>query len=145
MKELAILLRKLQLFSHNAHNLVQGEDFLQFHALLGELYPAYEADYDDVIERIIGLYGTESVDLLSIQVNAVQKLQEYPINPSDAIGMFKVIEHCEKEIQDYVGKLCKNPSVTEGTKQLIGDIANKSEMRSYKLKQIMKQKIITSI
>jgi DNA-binding ferritin-like protein len=140
MKELAVLLRKLQLFTHNAHNLIQGENFLPYHELLGELYPAYEADYDDVVERIIGLYGTESIDLLAIQMSAVQKLQEYPIGPSDALGMFKVILHCEKELQDYVNKLCKNPSVTEGSKQLIGEIANKSEMRSYKLKQIMKSK-----
>lgn len=142
MKELAILLRKMQLLTHMMHNLVSGSDFLLHHEFLGELYPEYEADYDDVIERIIGLYGVNSIDLLSVQISAVDELKHYPIDPFNVIGMFEVVQNCEKELCDYVKKLCSHPGMSEGSKQLVGEIANKSEARQYKLKQIIAKKPI---
>ena len=70
MKELAILLRCLQLFSHNAHNLVEKSLFFQDHAFLGELYSTYEDAYDGVIERIIGLTDSNAINLVEVQIAA---------------------------------------------------------------------------
>lgn len=135
MKELASILRALQLYSHNAHNYVQGPSFFQDHEFLGELYPEYESDYDDMIERIIGLYGSDSLDLNIILDMAVSKLRSYPIKADLNSVYFEAILHCEKELCDHVEKLVKVSGVTQGSIQLITEIANKSEIRQYKLKQ----------
>lgn len=127
---LLTILRFLQFYTHNAHNLLRGATFFQDHEFLGELYPAYEADYDAVVERTIGDKG--SLDLISIQKMAVNQLEK--------TGQCKTFEDCFKEVLYWEGVLCKAiekiaPQSTQGTMQLIGDIANKSEMRVYKLKQ----------
>lgn len=124
------ILRFLQLYSHNAHNLLKGPTFFQDHEFLGELYPAYEADYDAVVERTIGSKG--AIDLISIQKMAIVQLEK--------TGQCKSFDECFEEILHWEGVLCKAiekiaPQSSQGTMQLIGDIANKSEMRIFKLKQ----------
>lgn len=129
MKELAIMLRTKQLLAHNGHNMVSGVAFMQDHEFLGELYPEYESAYDSVIERIIGLYGHDSLDIIAIQTAAVQKLAQYPNSE-----FFNSLLHCEKEMCSHIEKLCKVAGVTQGTINLLADIADKSEVRQYKLK-----------
>lgn len=142
MKELAILLRKMQLTAHNAHNMVSGELFMQDHDYLGELYPIYETEYDSIIERIIGLYGRDSLDLNAITMSAVQKLMQYPVKASN-IQHFEVLLHCEKELCDHVEKLCKVPGITQGSLNLLAQLADNSEQRQYKLKnRVQKQEVV---
>ena len=69
---LLTILRFLQFYTHNAHNLLRGPTFFQDHEFLGELYPAYEVDYDagmhfDKLRRRFPemvLIGNVSCDLL---------------------------------------------------------------------------------
>lgn len=134
MKELAIMLRVKQLFAHNAHNLVSGALFMQDHNYLGELYPTYEEAYDSVVERIIGLYGKGSVDLLKLQLDATQKLAAYNHNLPDNKTFFSVLLECEQEMCKHIEQLVEVPGVTQGTINLLADLADKSEARQYKLK-----------
>lgn len=130
MGDLATILRFLQIYSHNAHNQLSGTTFFQDHSFLGELYPAYESDYDDVIERMIGLNQTP--DLISLQKQITEQLSNE--------GTPNNYPQCYNNILKWEIILCKSiellsKNLSQGTIQLIGDIANKSEMRQYKLKQ----------
>ena len=130
MNDIAALLRFLQLYTHNAHNLCYGETFFQDHDYFGELYPAYEAAYDNVVERMIGL--DLNPDLIQIQEISVSILKKYPS------GSFQTILEGEKKLCLKIQQLVPS-SQSEGTKQMLGDICDKSEIRQYKLKQRMKQ------
>ena len=127
---LAALLRYLQFYAHFAHNKCGGPTFLVDHPFLAELYAGYEDDYDAVIERMIGL--DESVDLIKIHKAASEGLKE----PKSFDEAFKEILQCEEELCGALDKLNKGASI--GTQNLLADMADRSEMRQYKLKQRLK-------
>lgn len=127
---LATFLRHMQFYAHIAHNLVGGETFFQDHEFLGELYASYEGDFDAVVERMVGL--GERFDLVKIHQDAVKGL--------DQPGSFN---SCFEEILKLEEKLCANieklvPDTTQGTANMLQGIADKSEMRQFKLKQRLK-------
>lgn len=130
LQKLAADLRFLQLYTHNAHNLIKGETFFVDHEELGGLYPVYEAAYDAVVERAIGI--GEAIDLLKVQEVAVVTLKQ-----ADKPESFK---ECFKALLSYEKYLCKIlqemvSGYSEGTKQFLGGLADQSEMRQYKFKQ----------
>lgn len=130
---LASILRFLQLYAHNAHNLLGGPTFFSDHAFLGELYTTYESDYDAVVERTIGFKGT--IDLISIQKIAVQQLEK--------TGQCKTFQECFGLCLKWEETLCKTiekiaKDSTQGTTNMLADIADRSEMRQFKLKQRLK-------
>lgn len=127
---LASLLRYLQLYSHMAHNLLGGETFFQDHEFFGELYPAYEADYDSVVERMIGL--GEEIDLAKIQKAATQDLKA----PKTCKEALEEILSCEEDLCKALEDLAKDASL--GTNNLLAALADESEARQYKLKQRLK-------
>jgi DNA-binding ferritin-like protein len=136
MLELAIKLRALQLFGHHAHHIVARIVFFQDHDILSEIYTKAEADYDDVIERFIGLKGAEALDETKVLIAAVNKVQKMPLkiakeNKELLQSVLKLIE----EINTDIEKLCKEPGLTQGTIQMVGNIADKNEVLVYKLKQ----------
>jgi DNA-binding ferritin-like protein len=122
----------MQLYAHNAHNLVSGRTFFEDHAFLGELYATYEAAYDSVVERMIGL--SMEINLAEVQKKAAGMLEKITNPTGDTI--FNCVLECERT-------LCKTIETevsgkTQGTIQLLGDIANASEVRQYKLNQRLK-------
>ena len=127
---MVILLRKMQFYAHIAHNVLGGATFFQDHEFLGELYQGYEADYDSLVERAIGL--GEDVDLVEIHKDAVEGL----VTPTS-------YEQCFKELLKYEKELCLDceevaKDSTLGTNNLIAGIADKSEARQYKMTKRVK-------
>ncbi|HAB98234.1 MAG TPA: hypothetical protein DCE71_00210, partial [Parachlamydiales bacterium] len=127
---LASFLRHLQFYAHIGHNVLGGKEFLPNHAFLGELYAGYEDDYDAVVERMIGT-GVK-VDLVKIHEDALKNLEE----PSTYEDCFEYILKKEEELCKNLVKISEESSI--GTQNLLSDIADRSEMRQYKLKQILK-------
>lgn len=127
---LASLLRYMQLYTHLAHNLLGGETFHEDHAFFADLYAGYEADYDSVIERMIGL--GEQLDLVKIQKDAASDLK----TPKSFDEAYKEILYCEEELISACEKLAKSASL--GTENMLAGIADKSEARQYRLKQRLK-------
>ena len=76
MEQLAILLKFLDIYVHNAHNLSKGALFFGDHAFLGDIYAEADGDYDDVVERMIGL--GQAVDLVKVHMQAIQMVQSKP-------------------------------------------------------------------
>lgn len=127
---IATLLRCLQFYAHVAHNLLGGDTFFQDHAFLGELYASYEAEYDSVIERLIGT--GKPVDLIKLHNDAAQAIVE----PQSYKECFQELLSCEKKLCEMIEN--EAPKSSQGTMQLLGGIADASEIRQYKLKQRMK-------
>lgn len=135
MDKLAALLRAAQLTAHNFHNTTKGVSFFADHEFFGEAYEAYEADYDAIIERDIGL-GETSFDLAAITREAAEKAAVYDPSDMAADEMCAVLLSMERLIQAECERL--DPEVSIGTSNLLQGIADKSEMRVYKLKQRIK-------
>ena len=134
----AVQLRALQLYAHHAHNNCQGATFLQDHGLFGDTYSAAESDYDDVVERIIGM-SSKTVDTLAIAEQAVKIASSMPKDGGDCNCAFLAsVLRLEVSICAIIEKCVAGSGYPEGTKQLLGGIADKSMVRQYKLKQRMK-------
>ena len=138
MKELLYLLRAMQIYSHNCHNLVKGPLFFGDHKFFGSAYATLEADYDSVAERIVGMYGEESLNLQEIMSQVTSKLSDAP---STGVPDNKVFfEHqmkLENKLCELISKIVQ-AGVSHGTEQLITEICNKAEPRKYFIKQRIK-------
>lgn len=133
MKQIAITLRALQLFAHNAHNMAKGSTFLEDHEFLGDLYEAYEGSYDDVVERMIG-EGDET-DLNAIAEFAVETCAEK--SPKNNDEAFATILEYEKELCSNIAKEVRGAS--DGTQNLLQGIADESLVRQYKIGRRLKE------
>ena len=126
MQHLAILFRTMQLFSHNAHNLAKGSTFFQDHEFLGELYPVYESAYDCIVERILGLGG--DIDLVDTARQAASG-----VDMIDATRPFSSVLEAEKLVCSAIEDLIKTSEMSEGTRQMLGNLCDESEVRQYKI------------
>lgn len=139
MLELAILLRAIQLYAHSAHHLCARTPFHQDHEFFSSVYQAAEDGYDSIIERIIGLYGEDSVELNRIVAEVALKLQNCPstgIKENKAFYEYQL--KFEQELCVLVEKICKNPKATQGVIQTVATLGEQSEVRQYKIKQRIK-------
>jgi DNA-binding ferritin-like protein len=134
MKDIAILLKALNIYAHNAHQLASRIAFIPDHEFLAEIYEAADTNYDAVIERIIGLMGTEGLNLDEINMLAVKKSASVGLGADNAAKLTGCMA-LEKQICAAIGELVKSGAVSIGTEQLLGDICDKSEVRQYKLRQ----------
>ena len=133
----AALLRGGQLYAHHAHNHTKGITFGPDHDFFGDLYPVYEAGYDGCIERYIGLTG-KPVDTLKLAADALDVVSDLPREPGDSNRSFyEGVLHVEKALCGYIQSCIKAP-MSEGTKQMLGTLADESEVRQYKIKQRLK-------
>lgn len=129
----------MQLFSHHAHNLVSRAVFFQDHDFFGEQYPVYEADYDSIIERIVGMQGEGQLSLTPLLQAVSAKLINAPsIGVKENKIFFQYLLQQEQELCKIVEDLCKIPGTSQGVIQTLGTICEKSEVRQYKIKQRIK-------
>lgn len=139
MKELLVHLRAMQLFAQNAHHLVGRVPFFQDHDFFGDAYDQHASDYDSVAERIVGLFGEEQLALSGILQEVYAKLHKAPsVGVSENSAFFIYQLQLEKELCQKIAEVCA-AGASEGTKQLIGDIADKSEARQYKIQRRIKK------
>jgi len=139
MKQLLIQLRTMQLFTHGAHNLCSKVLFFQDHDFFGSVYTVLEGDYDSVLERMIGLHGEESLDYPNLLNAIATKLKPLPsVGVKENSEFFKALLTLEVELCSLIKQTIAK-GTTPGTEQLIGEIANQSEMRQYKIKQRIKK------
>lgn len=129
MRKVAVILRALQLFAHNAHNLAKGHVFYQDHDQFAEFYKAYEEEYDDVVERIIMFKG--SCDLGTIASEAASLVASS--SSTDNEGSYLTILKTEESLQKALVEIMDES--TYGTQNLLQGIADKSEHRMYGIKR----------
>lgn len=136
LTQLAALFRFLQLYAHAAHNLAKGEAFFADHSFLGDLYGTYEGVYDSLIERLIGLGANPSI--ADITAAAAQMFASSGV-PSDQREAFIALDANEDKVQKMVELAFADRSISQGTLNLLAQIADDSEHRCYKFKQRLKQ------
>lgn len=134
MDSLAILLRAEQLVAHNFHNMTRGVSFFADHEFFGDVYPELEGDYDAVVERCIG--SGEDINLCDVTTQAAQKASAYDCSDMAADEMCAVLLGMERALQAKCAELNKGASL--GSQNLLQGIADKSEVRTYKLRQRIK-------
>jgi DNA-binding ferritin-like protein len=128
----------MQIYAQNAHHLVKGTPFHSDHGFFGDVYNSVAEDFDDVAERIIGLYGEDHLNLQNMMQAVTAKLSDAP---STGVMENKVFYEYQLKMEDALCKIIAKiiaAGVNPGTEQLIGEICNKAEMRKYKIKQRMK-------
>lgn len=125
MKTTAIILRAAQLTAHNAHNMARGATFFEDHEFFGELYPAYEAEYDAVVERMLGL--EQEVDLIAINRQAVDISSAN--KPADDSGWLSALLAMEKRICAVAEQDARDASF--GSNNFLQGIADSAEKRIY--------------
>lgn len=134
--QITVLLRAIQIFYHAAHNTIYGPTFVADHGLLGDFYPQAEEDYDSVAERFIGLNGADAFDWLEINQKSINFLAHNKADSKkEAEEKFSFGLLLEGRLIECCGETEKAVEYSFGTKQLIGDVANRAEMRVYKIKQ----------
>jgi DNA-binding ferritin-like protein len=124
-------LRALQFLAHRAHNVVKGTTFFEDHEFFGELYPAYEKAYDDLVERIIGT-NAESLSICKVNKAAAEMSSVSP-NETNPEAFFRIILKGEKDLCAMIEESIEEQ--TQGTQNLLAQIADDSEKRIYSLKQ----------
>lgn len=129
MKNLAVLFRAAQLITHRAHLITKGPTFFQDHEFFGELYPAYESAYDAIVERMIGLGDTPDIN----QINSEACQNAGKVTEKDPKTLFERILRLEKTLQKSLTESMSG--ATEGTKNLLAQLADDSEVRTYKIQQ----------
>lgn len=132
----AAQLRTMHVFYHQAHHMVKGSSFFGDHEALLGFYKQLEDSYDSVVERTIMLTGPEYIDLKVILNRVENTLAMYP--PLHQIKDNKEIFIIALDLERELCAMCQaqiEHGTTEGTKQLLGDICNQSEMRQYKIDQ----------
>ena len=136
MHTLASLFRFLQQFAHVAHHMTFGCTFFDDHKFLGKLYGEYEEAFDSVVERMVGLGKIKSVaDRLKIDAKAAGILAKTDASEfTCAEDWFETLLDLEKELCREIEKLASG-KVSQGTLNLLAQLADDSEQRQYKLGQ----------
>lgn len=134
MLELLAMLRAAQLLMHHAHNICFGSTFMQDHFFFGDSYEAFEKDYDDLIERIIGVKGKEGLELKVIMAQVMDILPDDMLLIKDNKYFYMLQLRMEETIGQMIQEICKTEE-DEGIKQLLGDMKQTSQIRQYKIKQ----------
>jgi DNA-binding ferritin-like protein len=136
MNEIAVNLKLLNLYAHIAHNLCAHATFFQDHEFFGDLYDKADGYYDSVIERMIGL--DKNPNLVQIHIDAVIKLKSMTVDVKENKEYYKISLELLSKLCYSLDEACKQPDITEGTKQLLGGIADEIEALKYKVKQRIK-------
>jgi DNA-binding ferritin-like protein len=138
MKPLLIHLRAMNLFSHSCHNLVDGIAFHEDHAFFASSYEAADDEYDSVAERTIGIKGEAELSLAPIAAGAAIKLKGAPsVGVKENSLFYQHLLQMEQELCMLIQAEIQL-GASEGTRQMLGNICDASEMRQYKIKQRLK-------
>ena len=134
---LACQLKLMNTIYHNFHNTVSGPCFIADHELLGGFYEEVDDDYDDVIERSVGLGLDGVADIQSQMQQVASKITQLPKDLKSE-DMFVIASHLEDQLSQIIKHICYSEGVSPGVEQLIGEIDNKSDKRKYKIRQRIK-------
>lgn len=135
LMEMIISLRCMQFYYHQAHQVAARSTFFSDHDAFGSFYAELEADFDSVSERNIGMFGGDAQNFPVILEGVSAKLKSYPHIAKDNNAYFEAGLKMEEALNKAVDAACKSPECNEGLKQLLGNIADKSQVRMYKIKR----------
>ena len=104
---------------------------------LNEVYEALDAAYDSVAERLIGLHDSTAVPLMQVLEASNMKLKQLPQDYKDNAQMFQVLLQLENEMKGIIEEYIKSGQYSQGTVNMLAQLADDSEMRIYKIWHIL--------
>jgi DNA-binding ferritin-like protein len=112
--------------------------FFQDHSFFGDLYGTYEDAYDATVERMIGL--GQAPNLTQLQLMATEKLKATPTeNIKENSEFYKTLLLLEKAARDAATSWIQSGKCSEGTKNMLAQFCDDSEVRCYKMGQRVKK------
>lgn len=103
---------------------------------MAEFYAAMDVAYDSLIERHMGLGGEmNKTELIDVIEEAHEALEEIP-EGSDMQAHFEYSLNLESLFRSELNMTMQGAS--EGTKNLLQDLSDQSEVRTYKMRQRVK-------
>ena len=124
MQSIATSLRTLQFVAHAGHNMAKGETFFADHKFLGDLYEAYEGEYDDVVERSVG----EGIKISLFDVN-LDSAKASKANYESVDSVLESLLKAEAKLRDEIKEAV--PGASDGTQNLLQGISDASLKREY--------------
>jgi DNA-binding ferritin-like protein len=135
MQNLLVHTRAMNLITHHFHNVCSRVAFLSDHEFFGEVYEALDDAYDAVAERLIGLQDSSSVPLMQVLDASNMKLKQLPQDYKDNAQMFQILLQLESEMRAIIEEYIKSGEYSQGTVNMLAQLADDSEMRTYKIKR----------
>jgi DNA-binding ferritin-like protein len=111
--------------------------FHEDHSFFGDLYGAAEGYYDDIIERIIGLNGDQSINLQQIMMMVSDKIKDAPNAAQENAIYYQYVNGLLDYILSEIEKLA--PSCSQGTMNLLAGQADAIEVLKYKISRRIKR------
>jgi DNA-binding ferritin-like protein len=134
LRNLAIQFRAAQLYAHQGHNETEGATFQQDHGFFGEAYGAYDGYYDSMVERAIGLNGTQAAKIRELQADAATLAANKPMSSNPEL-IYRTLLGWNKQICAMIDRAAKESTMDEGVRDLIVGIANDLQVQNYKIQQ----------
>lgn len=128
-------LRAMALYDQTAHWTVKNSVFMGDHLLFERLYNEVNAEIDGLAEKAVGLTGGDSVNLPMSLKMIYEKVKSLPNNCPENGDCFKASLALEQEFISLCSMGDKLPDATLGFRNLMADLADRSEGRCYLIKQ----------
>lgn len=143
MQKYVAAVRCAQLWFHGAHNLTRGTGFAGDHvSLYADIYEAFDAQFDAVVEKAIGLSGGDQNMGCPQRItrDALRCMEKYS-SPSEltavqiaAEGLAMLSDHTDL-IESTFDKLEASGELALGLEDVLGSNANEVETFKYLLQQ----------
>lgn len=131
-----ILSRVLHLFYQYCHNLSFGPTFVGDHKMFKDFYEQLVDDYDKITEYTIAHIKQSEFETSKINQAISQKLQQFQVEKMSMTKMCK--SSTALELEFYSSLVNLNNVGDIGLKNMVGDFAERSNVRQYKLRQRLK-------
>lgn len=136
LQDLLVLHIAIRDYLHTAHVSVKGSVFYADHELLSRLYSAVDAEVDGLMEKMVGIgMGLQSIHLPSVLKKVYEKVSKLPYDAQSNDIYFQAAYSLEETLKQVCEAMDKDPNTSVGVRNMIGDLADKSEGRCYLIKQ----------
>ncbi len=129
---LALLMAMYMMYQH-AHWTSKGPLFYMRHDLFARLYGSVSKDTDPLAEKIVGMVGSEALQISALSGEAAGFLQGLPPGQELQSGL-----SAEESLQNMLAGLinaAKSGQFSPGVENLLQQLFDSSETRAYLLKQ----------
>lgn len=129
------LLRANQLWFHAAHHLAKGVSFVGDHALYGDIYGAYDTNYDAAVEMAIPVCGEVCADAVTMIPQVAKLLAAYPKGLVPPQATVTAAVQLEQTLLALINEAVRGLPMPVEHEQSLGDVAVQHAGYVYKLGQ----------
>jgi len=129
-------LRALYLIHQNNHWISKGHNFYSNHTMLQRLYESAQENADKAAEKVVGLYGSDSINILD-QASDIKKFMSRYTDKNPLVNSLNAEKDFLKAAQKLYDMLSEADELTLGLDDLILSICSDREEAVYLLQQAL--------